>query len=393
MEISYDEMQPEDWEQVHHLRSSAFNGPRTPDPDFPRLETGLILVAKADGNIVATAAAADFDQVFSGQPVAMAGVTGVVVAPHLAGNGVAGGLVRRLLAGAVERKQPISCLYPSTSVVYRALGFESAGTWAEFDIPFQAVHTKAPNGVTVEEVGPEAYDLVHGLHDEQAHRNQGWIIRNAWWWDRKQYMAANPTAHQRILLARDSNGPCAFAVVLNTSSSMVPVAIYDFKFQDLFGTPTGIQAIAAALNTYSTVAGGLITALPAHELGSLAFRPERAKIGSRSTWMQRIVNVEQAVTARPTIAFKGSVQLEITDALLAANNARFVLTSNGQASVETGGSGKVSIRIGDLSSLYTGFTSAASLAAAGKLSGADATDIDNLDRCFLGRAPTKIDFF
>ncbi len=400
MDITYGEMEDDEWEQCAMLRSSAFGGPTKLDPDWPRLRSGHNLVARTKGAVVGTASAANFGQVFNGITVPMSGVTGVAIAPHAAGNGIAKALMDGLNQGAIERKQPIACLFPATSTLYRSAGYETAGMWAEYAIPLTDVHRRPVDGVTVEPAGPEVFDELRHLHEEQAQRSNGWLVRNDWWWEQLRHTAQQGTgpeakAHQRILVASRGAKPLAVAMVHHTATSRLAASSYDFRFEDLFGEADGIRSIVATLSSHSTMAGMVQTQLPLSQIDALTRRPEKARAVEQLPWMERIIDVRTALTSRPIGFFEGELHLRISDGQISSNNGDFVLQAspNGQANVESGGRGSIQLHITDLAALYTGYQAASQLAAAGHISGATSQDIANLIRCFAAQQPTLIDFF
>jgi predicted acetyltransferase len=111
-------------------------------------------------------------------------------------------------------------------------------------------------------------------------------------------------------------------------------------------------------------------------------------------FMTRLVDAPAAITARGWPAVTATVELEIIDPRHRANSGRFVLEVRDRAAALTpGGSGRVRVDIGALSSLYTGFVSAAQLAHAGKLAGATDDDVAALTDAFSAPTPFIRDYF
>lgn len=394
--LEFGHLRDDEWEQVFDLRSAAFAGPVESDETRPRLGVDNVLVARRGSEVLGTAASADFAQNISGGVLAMGGVTGVAVAPHAAGQGIAKTLMRQLLEMIRERNQPIACLYPSTSRLYRSVGFESAGIWAQHAVPISEVHKRPGEGVSIEVAGPEIYDTLRHLHEEQARSTNGWAVRDEWWWAYLKHDAETTKVHQRIFVASTSEGPCAAAVVRHTKDSGSPTASYDFDIADLFGRPEGFRAIVAALATQGTMAGRVLTVLPYPELDAITDRPETSRRTNQMPWMERIIDVEAALTGRPVGHFSGALHLAIRDDILSANAGNYVLEidpTSDRLLVTPGGNGTVAMDIATLAPLYTGYRTASQLAASGRITGATAADLDCLDRCFSTSQPTLIDFF
>ena len=71
-------------------------------------------------------------QYWLGQPVKLAGVASVKVAPEHRGRGIGRTLMTELLDVIAERGYPLSALYPATTPIYRSLGWELAGAKHKF---------------------------------------------------------------------------------------------------------------------------------------------------------------------------------------------------------------------------------------------------------------------
>jgi predicted acetyltransferase len=74
-------------------------------------------------------------QWWHGRPVPMAGVGSVKIAPERRGQGIGTALMAALLQEIAGRGYPVSVLFPATSPVYRALGWELAGAQYETAVP------------------------------------------------------------------------------------------------------------------------------------------------------------------------------------------------------------------------------------------------------------------
>jgi predicted acetyltransferase len=394
MKIIHDQMKPEEWIDGFRLRSSAFGGPVTPDPDRPRIPHDQIRVARADGTVVATAAYAHFGQVLNGHTLPMGGVTGVAVAPHMNGRGLARQMMQDLFELMLDRGIVLATLFASTSRLYRSVGYESAGTWTKRSFPLRELSRVAPDGVSVTEESADAYGELHGLHESHAARSNGWLIRDDWYWARMHQAVAKPERHTRLLVARRAGVPIAAAAVQNTDGSTERASEYDFELLDAFGEPDGLVAIGASLTGHGTIAGLVHTVLDAHDLAALLDRPELCRVEAQELWMARLLDVQAALVARGGGSIGSPLHLDVSDPHLQRNNGRIVVSCDGdEVHVESGGEGTVGITINDLSAMFTGFRSAASLQARGRLGGATPGDVHRLDRLFAAPAPTLTDFF
>ena len=93
------------------------------------------------GQLLAAARYHDMVQWWHGQPVPMAGVASVAVAPEERGRGTGRALVRALLGLIGDRGFPVSVLYPATLALYRSLGWEIAGVLSQLRIPARSLRS------------------------------------------------------------------------------------------------------------------------------------------------------------------------------------------------------------------------------------------------------------
>ena len=96
------------------------------------------------GQLLAAARYHDMVQWWHGQPVPMAGVASVAVAPEERGRGTGRALMRTLLGLIGDRGYHISALYPATLALYRSLGWEIAGGLSQVRIPARSLRSLVP---------------------------------------------------------------------------------------------------------------------------------------------------------------------------------------------------------------------------------------------------------
>ncbi len=355
-----------------------------------------VLVARGENvRVVGVAAAADFGQVFDGEVLPMGGVTGVVVAPEASGRGVARQLMASLIRLMDERGNVVSLLSPSTSPLYRSVGYETANTLLSRAVPVRDLRSDTPSGVTVTTAGTEVFDEYRALHDAHARRSHGWLIRDEWYWSWKKRRAETSDSHVRVFVAHRAEAAIAVAVVGHRADSKYPFADYDYDIIDIFGEPDGLTAIAATLRSQSTLAGYLRTTMTIADLPSILDRPELCEIEHEDPMMGRVLDVARACRMRGGGHFEGSLHLEVHDDILSANDGRFVIEWSGESlSVERGGSGVVEITINDLAPLLTGFQTPVTLAAQGRLGRAITDDVvRRMSRWLACPTPTAVDGF
>jgi predicted acetyltransferase len=86
--------------------------------------------------------------------------------------------------------------------------------------------------------------------------------------------------------------------------------------------------------------------------------------------------------------------VEVVDRLASWNDDRFVLdVADGRGALRRGGTGGVRMTVNAFASLYTGWASAFTLAAAGLVHHAGERDLRLLDAIFAGPSPYLFDDF
>lgn len=395
MQIEIGHIRPDEWDQQFRIASEAFNGPRKLPTDRVLLSEENVLAARSNGTVVGVAAVADFGQVFDGEVLPMGGVTGVAVVPEVTGKGVARSLMTDLLRLMADRGQLVSLLSPSTSTLYRSLGYEQSNTFMRREIPLRDLRRDTPEGVSVERAGVEVFHDHRDLHEAQARRSHGWLIRDEWYWARKAQAVRTSESHVRIYVAKRDGEALAVAAVQHRAGSDYPFADYDLVLLDIFGEPDGLTAIAATLRGQSTVAGLLHTTMSYIDMPAITDRPELFNPVGEDPMMGRIVDLEGAITARGGGHFTDAINLRVHDDVFHDNNANFVITWSGDTlEVERGGSGNVELTIGDLAAMFSGYRAPVTLAARGRLgTAAGEADVRRIARWLACPTPITVDGF
>jgi predicted acetyltransferase len=270
----------------------------------------------------------DMRQWWCGQPVPMAGVSGVRVAPEDRGRGIGRLLMTALLDDIAARGYPLSVLYPATMPLYRSLGWELAGGRYTALIPARSLFGLAPpdpaladrdgSGLpAIRRAGPgdaEAVLAVIGRVHEAA-RDCGPIT-----WDpvTVRRWLADPDIYAYLcddgfLVYRWRNGNDE--LVVEGAEAVSTATVHAFWSQ------VGGHA-SVAEKVYARVG-------PADAFWWLT-RERDADMEHRSMWMLRVVDAPGAIAARGfPAAVSLSVPLLIADQARPANSGRWDLTVAG----------------------------------------------------------------
>jgi predicted acetyltransferase len=374
----------------------SFGIPRAECPTIiDRAGRGNVRVVREDARPIAGLALIPMGQWFGGKRVAMTGIAAVAVEPFARGRGAAKRLLTSMLHELHAKGVALSTLYPSTQSLYRNVGYEQAGS--RFELRARCADLSPDPRALSEEV--RALHLVRldrpddprirAAYREVAQRSPGWLDREDYLWGRLPEWRGETREAYAALSGHDLLG-YLFLAQKRAESGRHDLHVYDFVAVDsraarrLFAFLALHRSMADDVVWYGGIHDALLMALP-----EMSYRARLLY-----HWMMRIVDVRTALEQR---GYSASVQtelhLEVHDEVLPANNARFILhVENGHASVKPGGKGRIEIDVRALATLYSGFLSAESLAAAGRLK-AEKNDLARASAVFAGQAPTMPDMF
>ncbi len=384
-------MEERDRERLVELHALAF---QVPEYRLVRQRTLALdqawVIADDRGSVMGGLRAESLGQYFGGRSVPSAVVSAVKIAPEARG----GGLARRLMTGALlglrSRGLAISVLYPSTAGVYRAAGYEFAGSSVRYRIAPGAL--PRARGLAVQPWGQVEVPAIEACYRRYAASRSGLIDRSPAWWAERILDPFLDRPTQRYLVA-DGGEVVGYLVTGQSAAPGLPygseVAAIDF----VWTTPAAARSLLAfggALGALTEWFGWpgpwrepLATMLDARPLVPYAVWP----------WMLRILDVDRAIEARGYPAeIRGSIEIECIDSVLAANGgARRISWAGGRASVESASRAALRLDVRGLAALYTGWQTAGELAEIGLLGGGTPVEYRLLDAVFGGPDPWMVE--
>jgi predicted acetyltransferase len=329
---------------------------------------------------------------FGGSLVPASGVAGVAVLPELRGRGLAGQLLRHLLAAARERGAAISTLFDTTPYPYRRAGFEEIGALVRAAVPTASLSgARVPPGLSLRPATAEDVPLLQSVYRDFARSGTALMDRDAarWLGDPAEYLAA----YDGVSVAVAADGTIEAYVSYDRGPG------YDHTgrlvLDDLVAlTPAGAKAMAAFLASWASVAPTLSMKVVPGDPVAMSVALGRTPVESRQPWMLRVIDAPAAIAARGWPEFVGgSVDLHLLDELCLWNSGPHVLRlDGGTARLEPGGSGAVRLTERGLALWYAGGLSPATLRRAGVLAGPDAWD-PLLLAATAGPTPILLDYF
>lgn len=347
-----------------------------------------VRAVRRGGRVVGGLALFDTPQWFGGRPVPATGVAAVAIAPEARGQGLARALLARCLEEARERGLALASLYPSTQRLYRALGYEVAGSCFQYSQPLRLIGRGGDRDLEVRAIDPAGHDVLQPLHRARAADEQGVLDRGRSLWRR---VVRDDRGDVRAYLLGPEPAPEGYLVVRREGDGARRVLVV---------TDVVARTARAARCVWSLLAEHATTAEDVRWWGPpldplLSFLEERDwRVDEAGTWMLRIVDLPAALAARGWPAgVEGELELDVHDPVLPANTGRWRLrVAGGVAEVVAGGRGELRLDATALAPLYSGFSSARRLALAGKLAGPPAM-IALAERLFAGPTPWMPDRF
>jgi len=343
-------------------------------------------------------------QWFGARVVPMTGLAGVGVPAERRGQGAARSLLQAVLKELREAGVALSTLYPSTTTLYRSVGFEVAGGRYALELRLAELRAgRADRALAVRRATPADEPAIAEVAAEVGRRGTGALERGAYIWRRVRQPRGRIV---RDLVIVGAGGLEGYAYLSQREVPRSEGHEYEVVATDAAAaTPAAGRRLLALLADHSGIARrAVLYGGPAHPL--LMLLPERHySVTLVDPWMLRIVDVRSALESRGWPAgVQGELALELSDALLPPNAGRWTLkVAAGSASVTRTAPSRTSARgaaggpalrldVRGLAPLYSGHLSPWQLRQAGLLDGDEAA-LDLAAALFAGPAPAMSDMF
>ncbi len=389
--ISIEDLRDRDREAATLLGQQAFGGTDPFDPERPGVGEGRHIAAYRDGQLVGQVRRHAFGQHFGGRRLTCAGISGVVVAPEVRRRDLARRMLHESLARAAADGEVIAALYPTTAALYRSVGFEVAGWWAERAVPVGVL--PRDDGSVVWERASFDDPRIVAVYDRMAPDHDGWLDPGEDFWRWRAIQARKDTKVNRYVYVGVRDGEPVAAVQYAYGSS--EQAMYRIDVDALHGVDgAAVRAGLALLGGNGTTAEEVRTVVPADVLEVHLDHVQRTTVRRDWPWMLAIVDLPGAIAARGyPEAVAGTVPLAVDDPHRTDNHGCWVLSvADGKAAVERGGDGRVAVAASDLAALFTGHLDPLRLARAGRLGHPTPGDLGLLRAAFAGHPSLTIFF-
>jgi predicted acetyltransferase len=351
---------------------------------FDRIGRANLRVVLERGEVIAGLGFYRMAQWFGGRSVKLAGIAGVGVAPEVRGRGIAADMCTRVLRELRDEGFALAALYATTATLYRAVGFEQAGTKLGYSAKLASL-PRGDHALPCKTIDPREFAPLRPLYDARARAWTGHLDRTPALWER----IGAPYLEHGGVYAYAVGEPIEGYVVFTQKeleNLHFRVSIRDM----VWSTPAAARRLCALLADLRSLGDEIVwTGCAADPLVSLL--PEQSqKVTAHERWMLRVLDVARALESRGWPTMTAEVHLRVKDEHLEHNNGAFVLRmENGAARVERGGRGDVALDVRALAAMYSGFATPYTMAAAGLLEG----DASTLAALFAGPEPWCCDHF
>lgn len=333
-------------------------------------------------------------QFFGGRSVPMLGIAGVVVAPEARGGGLARWMMGECVREAAAGGFPLSCLYASTHTLYRQVGYEEAGHRQVTVVPLHRIDCRSREPA-VRALCPGDDAAVADCYRRFAARYAGTLDRGPYCWRRvREWRGA---VYDGFGVPSPGDPGTLDGYVYFNQSRSEPAGQVGTVSDLAFLTPLAGRRLLALLADLGTMCREITVAgAPWPPVLSL-MGGHRFDVRATEQWMLRVCDVRRALAERgyPRHVTAEFV-LNVLDPLVPANEGAWtVRVEHGRAQVGKEASVRpgMSVTVGGLAAIYSGYASARQAAALGWAEG-DPAALEAADAAFGGwGTPWMTDFF
>lgn len=345
-----------------------------------------------DGRLVAGLALIPMGEWFGGRSIPMTGIAAVGVPPEERAGGIARTLMTRTLEELRAKGIPLSALYASTQHLYRAVGYEQAGTRVKYRItlPAMPITRPADRSLPMRSVSATDSSVFQEAYSRLCVATNGMLDRGPAIWQRVLYQGEGESVQASIVGAEgDAQGYAIYTLDRKESG-------YDIRLRDLVAlSPAAYRRLLLFFLDFRSIAHDLHWFGPPTEpFLCLTEEQQYNQTSVQERWLLRIVDLVKACEERGyPQGVEAEVHLEIEDEILPDNAGRYVLyVAGGKGSVTKGGRGDLRAHIRGFTPLFSGMLSPAQLQAIGWING-DAVALGAAARVFAGPQPWMPDGF
>jgi predicted acetyltransferase len=398
---------PSDLDRIHFVVAYSFTADRSGEGrtamrHLEDLTSAYVLLE--DGEIVASLRVYDFEVLINGTPVPMGGVSAVACLPEHRRKGYVGQLLRYALERMRDNGQPLSGLYTPHPSLYRRYGWMVAASQLKttFNPKEVSLHDNAPPPGRAVRVSEEDWPLIESIYKRYTAGRTGWQVRSELWWKEAVFR----------YLYEDKRTLNDVAVWENGSGQPGGYLAYRPSREGEFGK--GALRVQELITLDRDAFLGLLRYALSHDLTdeiswhapldeplgfALADSDDRLlKREYVDDFMLRIVDIEKAVSARPsgTGAPGGAFTVAVADTSAPWNSGTWRIESAGGklSAAKADGAADIMTDAATFAAIYDGFLRTTDALRAGLAEASSAEVAVMADRVFASDyVPYGSDFF
>lgn len=377
---------PDDAPQLAHTSHRAFRASTAAGwESYYREHTGVargdVVMAALDDRPAGNATALGLTLSLAGVDVPFKGIAGVSVAPDYRQRGVAGAMMRELLAWMRARGEALTLLYAFQLGYYRRFGYGLCERVEQLRArPSQL--PPSPLRVHVSELTPER-DLptVRALYERSREGTTGPLARDDYWWQSRALRAGTESALYRDPSTGEAQGYALWRVPEQPEFPRQQMLVRELVALTPEAHAGLLGFLAAQGEQYAMV---VLSTPPGSSMPWLA---EHGLVDARDEWlgadpmavvnagaMARVVDVAAALRLHPAAGRTGlreSFGLDVDDPALGEILHYDVNLRPDAIEVERGGSAKKRLALGieGLSQVFLAATTTTALRSTGRLTG------------------------
>ncbi len=302
-----------------------------------------------------------------GAQVATAGVMAVGVLPTHRRRGVLTAIMRRQLADAHERGEPIAMLYAAEGGIYGRFGYGLAALAGDIELPKEHARPwhDEPLGQARLLDPDERVEVLPPIYDRVQAETTGMFTRTRDWWRvrRLRQRPGKPPGNAVVIELED--GAQAYALYRHDFGMRHMVTQSKLEVSEALGTsPRALDAVWRYLLAIDWVARIDAYWLPLdHPLFHWIREPRRLAFHVFEGLWVRLVDVDTALAARSL--GEGSLVIDLRDELCPWNQARWHVEAGSVS--RTTAAADLALDVSALGSAYLGGFTFAGLALAGRV--------------------------
>jgi predicted acetyltransferase len=321
------------------------------------LPADRVLAAVDGGEIVGGAGAYLFDTtVPGGAQVPTAGVMAVGVLPTHRRRGALTALMRRQLADAHQRGEPLATLYAAEGAIYARFGYGLASLAGDIELPKEHARPwdDEPLGsARLLDSDEDVLEVMPGIYNRVQAETVGMFTRSLDWWHVRRLSQRPGSRGKRMNVVIELDGvPEAYALyrIDFGASHMVTQSVVEVS--EAVGTsPRALAAIWRYLLAIDWVSQINAYWLPLdHPLFHWIREPRRMRFGVMEAVWARLVDVGAALSGR--VLRDGEIVLDVSDKLCPWNQARWHVANGGAE--RTTAPADLQLDVSALGSVYLG---------------------------------------